>query len=198
MNPTDETVIELSKTKIALLVLGSCAFVAAGAWLLTLDAAEVRSGRSFRLFFNDPWVVRGAGVASVVAFGLLGLYGLGKLFDKRPGLVLNESGIVDNASAVAAGFIPWSEVLGAGVFEVQKQKMLVIGVRDPQKYIGRGGALRRALNEANYKMSGSPIAISSVALKVDFSELVSLFERYEQKYGAGRGGASAGRDARGL
>lgn len=191
MNPTDETVIELSRTKIVLLVLGACAFVAVGVWLLSVDPEEVRFGRSFRLFFNEPAVVRAAGAASILFFGLLGLYGLRKVFDKRPGLVLNSSGIVDNASAVAAGFIPWSEILGASVYEIQKQKMLIIGVRDPQKYIERGGALKRALNSANYEMSGSPVAISAVTLKIDFSELVSLFERYRQRYGAGRGDAPA-------
>jgi hypothetical protein len=187
MNSTDETIIELSKTKLVLLILGACAFVVAGVWLLSLDAAEIRSGRSFRFFFNEPIIVYVAGVASILCFGLGGLYGLRKLFDKRPGLIFNNSGIVDNASAVAAGFIPWSEVLGAGVYEIQKQKMLIIGVRDPQKYVGRGGALKRALNKANYKMSGSPISISSVALKIDFAELISLFNRYHQKYGVPAG-----------
>ena len=194
MESTDETIIELSKTKLVLLILGSCAFVVAGAWLLSVDAADIRTGRSFRFFFNDPLVVRIAGVASILLFGLGGLYGLKKLFDKRPGLILNSSGIVDNASAVAAGFIPWSEVLGSGVLEIQKQKMLIIGVRDPQKYIARGSALKRSLNNANYKMSGSPISISSVTLKIDFSELVSLFNRYHQKYGTGPGAASAVRE----
>lgn len=183
MRSNDETIIGLSRRKLVLSILGSCAFVAAGAWLLSFDAARIRSGRSFNFFFNEPSVVYGTGVVSILFFGLCGLYASVKLFDKRPGLILNSSGIVDNASGVAAGFIPWPEVLGSGVYEVQKQKMLIIGVRDPQKYIDRGGALKRALNRANYKMTGSPVAISSVALKIDFSELVSLFNRYHQKYG---------------
>jgi hypothetical protein len=182
MDSTDETIIELSRTKLVLLILGAFAFVVAGVWLLSLDAAEIRSGRGFRFFFNDPTVVYGAGLASILFFGACGLYGLRKMFDKKPGLVLNSDGIVDNASGVAAGFIPWSEVIGSGVVEIQKQKMLVIGVRDPQKYIDRGGALRRAMNRANSGMTGSPIAIPSVTLKINFSELVSLFNRYQQKY----------------
>lgn len=189
METADETVIELSRTKLVLLVLGSCAFVAAGAWLLSFDMEEIRYGRSFTFFYNNPFIVYGAGLAAILFFGLCGLYGLRKLFDGRPGLVLNSSGIVDNASGVAAGFIPWSEVEGSGVYEVHQQKMLIIIVRDPGKYIGRGGALSRTLNKANYKMSGSPISISSVALKIDFAELVSLFDRYHRKYGAARAAA---------
>ena len=191
MDSNDETVIELSKTKLLMLILGSCAFVAAGVWLLSLDPEAVRARSAFRFFFNDPWVARGLGLAAVVFFGICGVFGAKKIFDEKPGLVLNSSGLVDNASPAAAGFIPWSEVLGLGVLEIQKQKTLVVAVRDPEKYIDRGGALKRALNRANHKLTGSPVAISSVALKIDFSELVSLFNRYHRKYG----GPSAARES---
>lgn len=187
MNPADETIIALSKWKIALLVLGSCGFVAAGVWFLYVDAAAIRTGRSFRFFGHDSLVVRAFGVVTVGFFGLCALYGLRKLFDGRPGLVFNNSGIVDNVSAVSPGFIPWSEVVGSGVLHIQKEKMLVVVVADPQKYVERGGALRRALNKANYKFSGSPVSISANALDIAFPELLSLFDRYLQKYGAGRG-----------
>lgn len=183
---TDETVIELSRKKLVLLVAGSCAFVLAGVWMLSLDAAEIRAGRSFTLFFNDPTFVFILGLASILFFGLSGLYGLKMLFDRKPGLVLNSSGIIDNASAMTAGFIPWSEIVGVGVYEIQSQKMLIIGVRDPRKYVERGSALKRLVNKANYKMGGSPIAISSIALQIDFPELLSLFDRYLQKYRAAR------------
>jgi hypothetical protein len=183
MESNDETIIELSKAKLNLAILGSCAFVAAGAWMLSFDAAEIRSGRSFNFFFREPWVVYGFGLAAILFFGAAALYASVKLFDKRPGLILNSSGFVDNASGVAAGFIPWSEVVGAGIYEVQGQKMLIVGVRDPRKYIERGNALKRLLNKGSYKMTGSPVAVSSVALKIDFKELVSLFERYQRKYG---------------
>ena len=185
MNSADETIIERSRAKIILLMLVSCALVALGAWLFSLDEAAIRSHRRY----NNPTVVHGIGLIVVLFFGLCGLAGLKMLFDKKPGLVFNSSGIVDNASEVAAGFIPWSEVTGAGVYEIQKQKVLVIGVRDPQKYIDRGGAMKRALNTANYKMVGSPVAISSNTLKINFSQLVSLFEQYRHKYGARPGGS---------
>ncbi|MGI8919002.1 MAG: STM3941 family protein [Pyrinomonadaceae bacterium] len=111
MNPSDENIIELSKTKIALAILGTGAFVAIGIWMLSLDEASIRSNRSFRLFLNNPMYVQALGVVSIILFGLLALFLIKKLFDKKPGLVFTDSGIVDNASAVAAGFSPWSEVM---------------------------------------------------------------------------------------
>lgn len=185
MDSSDETIIGLSKTKLVLLLLGASAFVAAGIWMLSLDDASIQSQRRF----NDPLYVHGLGLVAVVFFGICGLFALKKLFDKKPGLVFNNSGIVDNASSASAGFIPWSEVVGAEVFEIQKQKMLIIMVRNPQEYIARGNSLRRTLNKANYKMVGSPISISSNALEISFSELTSLFSQYQRKYGVRPGGA---------
>jgi hypothetical protein len=181
----DETIIELSKTKIVLFLLGASAFVALGIWMFSLDDASIRSQRRA----SDPTFVHGLGLAAIVFFGICGLYALKKLFDGRPGLVFNNSGIVDNASSVSAGFIPWSEVVGAEIFEIQKQKLLIIKVRDPQEYIDRGSSLRRTLNKANYKMVGSPISISANTLAIKFSELASLFDQYQRKYGVGPGGA---------
>lgn len=184
MNSSDEKIIELSKTKIALAIVGSSAFVAIGIWMLSLDEASIRSSRSFRLFWNNPMYVQALGLLSIAVFGLLALFFFKKLFDKKPGLVFSNSGIVDNASAAAAGFIPWSEVMGADIFEMAQQKMLIIHVRDPQKYVDQGNAVKRKLNQANYNMCGSPIAISANALKINFVELHALFDQYQQKYGA--------------
>ncbi len=183
METSDETVIRLSKKKLALLILGSCAFVAVGAWMFSIDAAEIRLDNSFRLFANEPAVVHGFGVVLILLSGAFGLFCVKKIFDKRPGLVLNSSGVVDNASAFAAGFIPWSDVTGARVHEIQRRKMLVVLLRDTRKYADRGGALRRALNRANAGMVGSPVAIPSTALEIDFEKLVALFDRYRRKYG---------------
>ena len=183
MDTTDETVIELSKTKMALLLLASCAFVAAGAWLLTLDAAAIRSDRSFRFFFNEPLFAYGLGVLSILFFGFCGVVAVRKMFDKKPGLVLNSSGVFDNASGASARLIPWPDVVGYEVIEIQGQKMLIIQVGDPRKYIDRGGPMRRALNRASYKMGGGTISIPSNTLKIDFPELVALFDQYRRKYG---------------
>lgn len=181
MNSEDEKVIGLSKKKILLLVLGSCVFVVLGAWLFLLDPEMIQSLNRF----NNSTLIHGTGLASMVFFGACGVFAIKKLFDSKAGLVFNSAGVIDNSSAVSAGLIPWSEIAGAEIFEIHKQKMLIIKVRNPQKYIEHGGKLRRALNNANYKMCGSPIAITSSSLKIDFSELLSLFHQYKQKYGNG-------------
>jgi len=174
----DELAIELSKSKTILIILGSFGFVAAGYWLFSMDAAEMKG-----LPIDDPLLIHGVGIAGMVFFGLTGILGVRKLFDKRPGLVLNSAGIIDNSSALAAGFIPWSEITGAAIYEVHRQKLLMIKVRNPEEFIHRGNVFKRAIVQINSKMSGSPIMISSNTLKTNFAELLSTFEQYHRKYG---------------
>jgi hypothetical protein len=186
MDSNDERIIKTSKRKIVLLLLGACVFVAIGIWMFSRDDASIQSGRSM----NDPMLVHGLGLVAIVFFGIFGLVGLKKLFDNKPALILNNSGVIDNASSVSAGFIPWSDVVGARIVNVQKQKILVINVRDPEEYIARGNLLKQTLNKANYNMVGSPISISANVLAMNFSELTSLFDQYQRKYASGPGGAS--------
>ncbi len=178
MQPTDELVLELSKKKIALLVILACAFVALGSWLLTLDDAFIQSQRRF----NSAALVHAIGLVGVLFFGACGLFGLKKIFDAKPGLVFSRSGFLDNASGVSAGFVPWSEVIGFEILEIHRQKMLVVRVKDPERYVERGSSFKRALNRMNHRMCGSPIVISANTLKTSFSDLVSTFSHTESAW----------------
>jgi hypothetical protein len=178
----DETIIEFSPAKTALGILGCIAFVAAGVWMLTLDPTQVASGKSFRLFFNSPTFARALGFLAIVIFGGLAIWLAKRILSPNGGIVLNSEGIIDHASSAAAGFIPWDEIRGMSVFEMSGQKMLILHVTDPQKYIEQGSALKRKLNSSNYNMCGSPISFSTKTLKANFDELQYIFERYLQKY----------------
>ncbi|MFZ6816454.1 STM3941 family protein [Undibacterium sp. Rencai35W] len=179
MSNTDEKIIELSKTKMLLLIAGACAFVVGGLWMVQLDSAEIESQRRF----NSPILVHVIGVISITFFGLCGLFGVKKIFDKKPGLILSSAGIFDNSSGVSAGLIPWSEIVGFDIFEVQKQKTLIVKITNPERYIEVGGPLQRTLNRMNFKLCGSPIAITSNSLTIGFDELVDVCHMYFKKYG---------------
>ena len=174
MASSEETVIELSKSKTILLILGSVAFVATGIWILSLDTPAIESLPRY----GSPWFVYGVGITATLFFGLAGAVGLKKLFDKAPGLVLDGEGFTDNTSGVSAGLVPWSEVVEIGQYQVQKQKLISIHVVDPEKYVNRGNPLKRMTNRANLKMCGTPINISSNSLKISYDELLETFEAY--------------------
>lgn len=177
MELANERIIELSKVKIVLLLVGAAAFLALGIWIMTLDATTLAS------LHRSPIVLQVIGVGSFFVFGAAAFYGVMKLLDTKPGLIFNSEGVVDNSSGVAAGLIPWSEISGVGVVEIKKQKMLVIKVINPEKYIETGSAIRRAANRASAAMVGSPLAIAATALKIDFQELQDVFGQYHAKYG---------------
>ena len=181
MNSSDETIVELSKTKILLALLAAAAFAAAGVHWLSLDADHILTERAFGILFNSPPLVYGIAVLAIAMFVLVLLLSIKKLFDRKPGLVFNSEGILDNASSVSAGMIPWSDVVGSEIFQVQDNKILIIKVKDPEKYFERGSSLKKAINKGGY--NGNPIGISTITLKVKFPELVALFNQYHQKYG---------------
>jgi hypothetical protein len=173
-----DIVIPLSKGKLALLLLGSIAFVAGSIWIWSIADSQTR---------YNPLYMKGVAIAGVSFFGLCGIYGCIKVFDGRPGLIVDDQGIVDNSSAVSAGRVPWEEIIGLRISEIAGQRILVIEVTDPQKYIERCGVFLRMLNAANTKMMGSPINISSNSLKVNFDDLVRrLTEAFERHRAAGR------------
>ncbi|MDP5138574.1 hypothetical protein ORJ04_21745 [Rheinheimera baltica] len=171
---SEEKVIELSKVKIILLTLGAVAFVLLGVWLLSMDAKTIESQRKF----NSPILVYGIGVVSIVFFGLCGFIGIKKLFDKSPGLIINSEGILDNSSGVSAGIIPWAEIVGIGEYQIHKQKFISIQVKDPEKYVNTGNALKRMANRANIKMCGTPVNISANSLKINYDDLLKIITEY--------------------
>jgi hypothetical protein len=179
METLAELQVPLSRKKRLLMAVGSMAFVALGIGLLQMDAKEIRAMSRF-----SPILVHGVGVVAAMFFGACSVYVVRKLFDNKPGLVLNTKGLQDNSSGVAAGFIPWPEIEAFKLYEVFGQRMLVVMVTEPQKYVARGGAIRKRLNVANMRMCGSPVVISSNALNIDFDTLVSRSEQFLAAYRA--------------
>ena len=161
--------IPMSKSKVVMLILGAIAFVAGGIWLW-LMAEEI--GRS------HPLYVKIVAIACVLFFGLCAIYGSFKVFDARPGLIIDDQGIIDNSSGVAAGRIFWDEIIGLTV----SKKFITILVVNPEKFLARGNFLIKFLNMANMKLTGSPINISSHALAIKFDELVRILLTASAEY----------------
>jgi hypothetical protein len=176
--------IALSRTKLAKLLLFSIVFLFLGLWMIIKDPQVSNP------VFNSPLVKILASYGSTL-MGALGIYYFTKkLFDKGPGLVIDEEGIYDNTSAFKFGLIPWSDI--SEIFErsiqasiTSKQHFVTIGLVDPDKYISREkNTLKRKLLEANAKSYGSPIHISTNGLKTNHHDLFKLlsasFENYKR------------------
>lgn len=172
---SDEVVINLSKTKVVFFILGSLGFVILGLWLLVPGSAGAGSNFSKGMIFA-------VSVACVLFFGLILIYSLKKFFDKDPGLVINEEGIFDNSSAIAAGQINWSEIEDIAITTVNSQNFLTVMVNRPEKYMNTGSRVKDMANKANMKFYGSPINISANALNTGFQDLEDTLMGYMEKY----------------
>jgi hypothetical protein len=139
-NEPGDVVIPLSKTKLVLAILGSAAFVAAGVWMWWFADVQSRF---------DSIVLKAVGAASIGFFGLCGLYACVKIFDRRPGLIIDDDGFIDRSSAAALGRIWWDDVLGIRIASIHRQRMAVVDVADPQRLIEGAGPIARKLHAAN-------------------------------------------------
>jgi hypothetical protein len=166
--------IPLNKRKLVVLVLAALGFVVVGVmvWLL----ADAIPGLGSLL-------IKGAAVLVVGFCGLCGAYGLLKLFDTAPGLVLDQQGIIDNSSAVAAGRIRWDEITEIRFSTLEGQQFLTVQVANPKRFVEMGGFFRRMLNRANTWLVGSSINISASSLRISFDELTKQISEFYRVYG---------------
>ena len=80
MQEAEEKIIPLNKEKLALMAFLCCIFMGIGAWLV----------------FRDSTAIQLLGLALILICGLSAGYYIKKSFDKRPALIFNSAGIIDN------------------------------------------------------------------------------------------------------
>ncbi len=164
--------IPLSKKKMFLTLMGSVVFIIIGVWFIWSPPQT-----NHWLFGNQTFLFI-AGVSSILFFGLVGIVITKKIFDTNAGLIIKDEGILDNASGVSAGLVLWADIKEIKVVKVMSQKFLMIIVKNPQEYIGRqSNVLKKKGMQMNYDYYGSPVSISSNALKIDFDSLHELLQQ---------------------
>ena len=162
MKSQEQMVIELSRGKLTLIIFGAIAFVVMGIFMI----------------FDSSTLISSIGIAGVVFFGSCAIFGVKKLLEKSPGLILSKDGFTDNSSGVSVGYIPWSDVIEVKEYQLLMQMLVSIRVRNPEEYVNRGNLLQRIANRINLKVCGTPINISANSLQIGYEELLSTFEEY--------------------
>lgn len=162
--------IPLSKGKLLLTILGAFAFVAIGFWFVL--APPSRTGSSLESTF-----LMVLGLVSILFFGGIAILVIRKLFDSRPGLIINEQGLNDNSGGLSLGQILWQDIEDISVLQIQRQRLILVLVNNPQDYIDRQSkGWKRKLMAINYRQYGTPISISANGLKISFDELLKLLK----------------------
>lgn len=161
--------IPLSKKKLVLMLAGSIGFVAAGIWFL-LNPPKINNA-----LFGNPTFILVISIAGILFFGLIAVYIIRKLPDNKPGLIIDQLGITDNSGGLSAGQILWTDIENISVFEINRQKLILLQVKNPEDYINRqSSAFKRKLMQINFNSYGSPVSISANSLQIGFNELLSI------------------------
>lgn len=160
--------IPLSKNKIVLSSIGSLVFVIMGIWFI-IDFAAMQTR-------FPPFLIRLAGFVTVLFFGGTFAFSIKKFFDKKPGLIIDEKGIIDNTSGVSIGLIEWKSITGFRSKQIMSTRILLIDTNDPEKFVAKASGLKARIMRTNYNMYGTPLAIGSTTLKYNFDDLETLLK----------------------
>ncbi len=171
--PLAEVRIAANKVKTAIVAIVAIVFAAGGLGMLGVSvfgAAMV-------------WTTAVIGLVSAAFFGPIAVGTVRKLFDARPGLLVDAEGIVDNSSGGAAGRIPWSEITAISTSFLVGQRYVNVHVIDPERFLVRGTRVQRFFRRRNMAMIGTPISISPNGLAVNFDALEAALVRGFERYG---------------
>jgi hypothetical protein len=183
ISPTGDVIIHFKKSKILLLIAGGSGMAALGVWLAGMPQSMTQ---------KPIWYVHAVGVIAALFFGLCTLIGIARLFRRGPALILDRQGMLDQSGGAAVGRLSWLEVRSLRVVAVRRTKFLVVDVHNPRQYLDDGNAWQRLLRSGNQRTVGSPIALSSSTLDIDFDELARSVEHFYTR-SAGQGRRSPGR-----
>ena len=124
--------------------------------------------------YNPP-LVRAIGIMGAVLMAMLGFLLIKQLRNKKPGLVLNAEGFIDNTSGAAAGLVAWEDIVGLGEIKIGFSRFIVVILRDPAKYIARPAKrATRHIFEDFLNRYGSPVLLSTSTLQCTPDELKTL------------------------
>lgn len=97
-----------------------------------------------------------------------------KVFDKKPGLIMDNEGIIDASLGVVFPKLSWKDITEIKHLESEGKHYLKISIKNPQGFIAtEPNTMKRKMLEMNYKTLKTPVNIAASRLKIDFDELFS-------------------------
>ncbi len=165
--------ILLSKRKLALLLLAAICFVALSSWFVISPSTFITS------FLSDTILISIIGIIGILFAGLGTIYYTYKLFDNKPGLIINNIELIDNSSFIGCSHILWKDINSISVIEIHRQKLIMLHIRNPQDYIdNQKSVIKKKALQWNYRTYSTPIAITSNGLQTSHNELLAILVNY--------------------
>ncbi len=165
--------IPLSKGKVLLWFLVNGLFVAGGIWLWGKAPTYDGLTQARALFVAITCIVFfGAGVVVLGA----------KLFDQRPGLVLNEGGVHRLGMFRFQPVIPWNHITHCSIAKVKSTRILLIHVDNVEEVLMRMPPITRWMQRLVLSRYGTPYSLTSNTLQCDMEQLKEMIENGAEAY----------------
>lgn len=169
--------IYTSKKKSILLLIGSIIFVILGIWMI-MNAYNFTGWKA-----RNPFFTQAIGVISILFFGFGIFVGISRLIKSELALIIDSKGLNINPKKSLTEYIEWKDILGFREIKIQSTRILIIGVKNPEHWIGKeSSSIRRKLMQFNLNNYDSPFNIAASGLDISYEELNDKLNSYFKKY----------------
>ena len=162
------------------MLVGSLLFVIISV-LMLVNASSFKSP-----IFQNEVLILVVGILGLVFFGFCTIFIIKAIFSQKIMLTISESGIEDRSSGVSIGLIEWQDIVGIETRQIYSQKFVVLLTSQPDKYLDKANStMKRKAMQANARLCGSPLAISSNSLKINHADLETMLNQKWENYRIG-------------
>ena len=113
-------------------------------------------------------------------FGLCSYYYAKRIFQDRPLLLVDETGVTDHSTAFAVGHIPWEDITSIQLTAYLNQTFISIAVKNEEAYLSQMNFLQRSAYKANLRM-GFPLI--NISLNTSAQSPAAIFAEIEARFG---------------
>ncbi|PQL93359.1 STM3941 family protein [Apibacter adventoris] len=171
-----EIIIKFSKKKLIILLFLSFIFTYCSINFISNPEKFVT------IMYPNKNLIRFTGYLGVCSFGISSISIFLKLFNKKPGLVINSDGIIFHASANTLGLIKWKDVTDIKTYKFYNQNYILIMVKNPKEYLNKFKHVKKFLYKRNLNNNGTPIFLSSAGLQCNSKEMEKLLKEEFNRY----------------
>lgn len=168
-------VVARNPARLILRAVGGAVLVGVGIWM---TRGGVVSHRFLpETVINIGWAAVALGVAIMLAVAVL-------LATSGPVLIADRAGLVIRPVLGRETAVAWGDMTGWGIAKLKKESLLVIGLRDPDRYFATLQGFRRAAALQRARQIGSPISVSLGDLMIDRETLFNTLKHWFDRFGA--------------
>ncbi len=174
VNTNATMAIKASPGKLALLFLGSAAFVAIGGFMVVAEQGSSR---------HSVDVLHIIGYSSIVFFGACGAIALWRMLTglRRPVVTLSPEGFKDIRAS--PDVVAWSAVERVFEWSYSGSRIMIIGVRPGEEAKLTLTTIARMSRGANAKLGADGLAINASDLAIKHDDLMAATIAYARRYG---------------